>query len=185
MVVIKINAKRRPSCFKLKILLIATAAALLPVSFVKIAQPVSIFELESLSSFQQTTAEKSEPIEESASLSDELYPPRPSYHIIFSSGCSPQQNWQSYVYFYHALAVYQPGNVTRIASGCTAQQMVALMHFHERIFTVSPRTFYCILHLTTHESMRDGAAAAVTIRTSKLKRNEYIYRAYLSDINCW
>jgi hypothetical protein len=71
------------------------------------------------------------------------------------------------------IAVQQPGNVTRIASGFTAQQMVALMHFRERyVHSMSQNVLLPILHLTTHESMRDGVAAAVTIRTSKLKRNE-------------
>jgi hypothetical protein len=147
MVAININAKRRPSCSKWKILLIAAVAALVPISFVQLAQPVSILELESISSFQQTTAEKSEPKEESPSLTDELHLlPRPSYHVIFSTGCSPQQNWISYVFFYHALAVHQPGNVTRIASGCTAQQVLELHHFHERYIQRMSENF--LLHFT-------------------------------------
>ncbi|KAL7570669.1 hypothetical protein ACA910_014942 [Epithemia clementina (nom. ined.)] len=40
------------------------------------------------------------------------------YHIIFSTGCSVYQDWQSYVLFYHVYASRQPGNVTRIVSGC-------------------------------------------------------------------
>jgi hypothetical protein len=114
-------------------LLIATAEALVPIiRFVPVTHPVSIFELESISSFQKTTADKSDSPRESLSLSDELHPPKPSYHVIFSTGCSSAQNWQSYFFFYHALAIQQPGNVTRIASGCTAQQAIELYHFHER-----------------------------------------------------
>jgi hypothetical protein len=147
MVVININAKRRPSCSMSKILLLATVAALVPISFVQVAQPISTFELESISSFLQTTAEKSESKKESPSLSDELHPPpRPSYHVIFSTGCSPSQNWQSYFFFYHALAVHQPGNVTRIASGCTAQQEIELYHFHERFIHSMSDNF--LLHFT-------------------------------------
>jgi hypothetical protein len=137
---ININAKRRPSCSKWKILLIATVAALVPISFVQVTQPISTSELESVSSFLQTTADKSESNEES------LHPPRPSYHVIFSTGCSPQQNWLFYVFFYHALAVQQPGNVTRIASGCTAQQMIELCHFHERYINRMSLNF--LLHFT-------------------------------------
>jgi hypothetical protein len=135
MVAIQINnihAKRRPSCSKWKILLLATAATLVPISIVQIAQPVSIytFELESVvsssSTFrqQQTTTTAVIEADKSESLSDQRHPhphpppPRPPYHVIFSTGCSPQQHWLSYVFFYHALAVDQPGHVTRIASGC-------------------------------------------------------------------
>jgi hypothetical protein len=146
MVVININAKRRPSCSKWKMLLLATMAALVPISFVQVAQPISSLELESISSFLQTTADKSEPKEESLPLSDELHLPRPSYHVIFSTACSPQQNWQSYVFFYHALAVHQPGNVTRIASGCTYEQMIELYHFHERYIHTMSENF--LLHFT-------------------------------------
>jgi hypothetical protein len=140
MAAIKINPKRRPSFSKLKILLLATVAALLPIIFVQVAQPVSTSELESISSFLRTTAEKSETKKES------LHPTRPSYHVIFSTGCSPQQNWLSYVFFYHALAVHQPGNVTRIASGCTAQQEIELHHFHERYIHTMSENF--LLHFT-------------------------------------
>jgi hypothetical protein len=162
MVAIKINAKRRPSCAKRKMLLLATVAALLPIIvaallpiiFVQFAQPVSIFELESISWFQQTMTAESETKKESPSLSDELPSPRPSYHVIFSTGCSPQQNWESYVFFYHALAVQQPGNVTRIASGCTAQQAVQLHHFHERyIYRSMSHNF--LLHFTPDYSRVD------------------------------
>jgi hypothetical protein len=149
MVAININAKRRPSCSKWKTLLLATAAALIPISILQIAQPVYNFEFESVSSSQQTTAEadKSESKDEYLpSLSDVLHPPRPPYHVIFSTGCSPQQNWQSYVFFYHALAVHQPGNVTRIASGCTAQQEIELYHFHERYIHTMSENF--LMHFT-------------------------------------
>ena len=40
------------------------------------------------------------------------------YHIIFSTGCSSTQDWQSYLFFYHVYQSGQPGNVTRIVSGC-------------------------------------------------------------------
>jgi hypothetical protein len=40
------------------------------------------------------------------------------YHIIFSTDCSPFQHWQSYLVFFSAMTLRQPGHVTRIASGC-------------------------------------------------------------------
>jgi hypothetical protein len=52
-------------------------------------------------------------------------------HIIFSTSCSDQQNWESYVFYYHAMKVQQPGHVTRIASGCNGDQMEKLKHFHQ------------------------------------------------------
>jgi peptidyl serine alpha-galactosyltransferase len=52
------------------------------------------------------------------------------YHIVFSTGCSMYQDWQSYVFFYHAMISKQSGIITRIVSGCTEEQQVQL----ERIF---------------------------------------------------
>lgn len=54
---------------------------------------------------------------------------RPDYHVVFSTSCSLQQHWESYVFFYHAMKVQQPGNVTRIVSACTPQQQA-----HEQAF---------------------------------------------------
>lgn len=48
----------------------------------------------------------------------EADPNVPHYHMIFSTGCSAFQDWQSYVFFHQALAVQQPGTITRIVSGC-------------------------------------------------------------------
>jgi hypothetical protein len=65
---------------------------------------------------------------------------RPEYHVLFSSGCSLQQHWESYVFFYHAFKVNQPGNVTRLVSGCTVDEEVELRQFHEeKIRTMSER----------------------------------------------
>jgi hypothetical protein len=147
MVAVKSKAKRKPSCPKWTILLLAAAAAAVPllsisIFFVPVAQPVSVFEqLESISSLRQTTAENLK----LPSLS-KSHSPRPAYHVIFSTGCSQSQNWQSYFFFYHALAVQQPGNVTRIASGCSAQETVELHHFHERYIARMSKHF--LLHFT-------------------------------------
>jgi hypothetical protein len=43
------------------------------------------------------------------------------YHTIFSTGCSIFQDWQSYVFFYHVMQSGQEGHVTRISSGCSAE----------------------------------------------------------------
>lgn len=76
------------------------------------------------------------------SISTQREPPAelPRYHVIFSTGCSAQQHWESYVFFYHAFKVQQPGNVTRLVSGCTPQDEKNLRQFHEeKIITMSDR----------------------------------------------
>lgn len=77
----------------------------------------------------------------------EATPPLPSslndnrqLHMIFSTGCSPQQHWESYVFFFHAFNVKQPGNVTRLVSGCGEQEAKALRYFHKtKIVPMSDR----------------------------------------------
>jgi hypothetical protein len=51
-----------------------------------------------------------------------------SYHIVFSTGCSEFQDWQSIGVYSSAKAVGQRGIITRIASGCTKDQEAALTH---------------------------------------------------------
>jgi hypothetical protein len=73
------------------------------------------------------------------------------YHIIFSTDCSDYQAWQSYLVFYSALTVGQPGHVTRIASGCNATEAVVIQEwFTHYIQPQSPHRFH--LHLTPHFS---------------------------------
>ena len=51
-----------------------------------------------------------------------------SYHIVFSTGCSEFQDWQSIGMYSSALMVGQKGPITRIASGCKPEQEVAIRH---------------------------------------------------------
>jgi len=55
----------------------------------------------------------------------------PRHYMVFSTSCSSDQNWQSYIFFYYAARVSQPGNVVRIASGCSRAQQDELIRFHE------------------------------------------------------
>mmetsp|Transcript_22853 Transcript_22853/g.34650 ORF Transcript_22853/g.34650 Transcript_22853/m.34650 type:complete len:500 (-) Transcript_22853:47-1546(-) len=55
----------------------------------------------------------------------------PNYFLVFSTSCSPSQDWQSYVFFYHAWKINQPGTITRIASGCTDKQINDLTKLHK------------------------------------------------------
>lgn len=68
-------------------------------------------------------------------------------HIVFSTGCSQSQNWQSYVFFYHAMRTKQPGKITRIASGCTkVQERVLAIRHKEEVFDKMSKNFH--IHFT-------------------------------------
>ena len=61
------------------------------------------------------------------------------YHTIFSTGCSIFQDWQSYVFFYHAVRSGQEGHVTRIASGCNGEDQIKLQEmFDKEISSMRP-----------------------------------------------
>jgi hypothetical protein len=75
--------------------------------------------------------DSSTPEEDSYSSSSSAIQP-PPYHIVFSTSCVDQQHWESYVFFYHAYKVQQPGTVTRIVSGCTEKEGQELQIFHKQ-----------------------------------------------------
>jgi hypothetical protein len=63
----------------------------------------------------------------------------PLYFMVFSTSCSPFQNWQAMAFFHFAKKVKQPGNVTRLVSGCTTKQVAALEKVHaEKIAPLDP-----------------------------------------------
>eukprot|EP00934_Nitzschia_sp_Nitz4_P005966 Nitzschia sp. Nitz4//scaffold319_size20443//9812//11413//NITZ4_008671-RA/size20443-processed-gene-0.13-mRNA-1//-1//CDS//3329547580//5956//frame0 len=70
----------------------------------------------------------------------------PPYYMVFSTSCTDQMLWESYVLFYHAFKVKQPGSVTRIASGCSPEQAKDLQDFHKQHIASMRDDFY--LHLT-------------------------------------
>jgi hypothetical protein len=70
----------------------------------------------------------------------------PNYHIVFSTDCSGYQKWQSYLLFYSAYKVQQPGTITRIASGCTEEEEAIEREFHSDISQHMSSNFK--LHLT-------------------------------------
>ncbi|KAL7531047.1 hypothetical protein ACHAXR_007925 [Thalassiosira sp. AJA248-18] len=72
-------------------------------------------------------------------------------HIIFSTDCGSFQHWQSYLFFHAALKVQQPGYVTRIASGCTDEQLEEEKKWHyEHIQSKMSDRFR--VHFTPHFS---------------------------------
>lgn len=77
----------------------------------------------------------------------------PRYYMVFSTSCSPFQNWQALAFFHFAKKVNQPGNVTRLVSGCTEKEAEALKKVHaERIAPLDPGFQ---LHITPDFDVRD------------------------------
>ena len=69
-----------------------------------------------------------------------------SFHLVFSTGCSADQDWQSYAFFYHILNSGQQGDVTRVASGCTTIGAMGLkQHFKTKISPMAPDRFHLFL----------------------------------------
>ncbi|KAL7528568.1 hypothetical protein ACHAXR_002511 [Thalassiosira sp. AJA248-18] len=59
----------------------------------------------------------------------------PEHYMTFSTACSPSQNWQSFLFFYYAHKVRQPGHVIRIASGCSEKQKEELIKIQENVIS--------------------------------------------------
>ncbi len=55
-------------------------------------------------------------------------------HIIFSTDCSDYQNWQSITLMYSALLVGQTGKLTRIASGCSNDEIMKLNNVYKKLY---------------------------------------------------
>jgi peptidyl serine alpha-galactosyltransferase len=84
---------------------------------------------------------------------------QPQLHIVFSTSCTDQQHWESYVFFYHCHRVQQQqyGTVTRIVSGCTEAQMTALTLFHQRYVTpLNPAYFVHFTPDYSRVALEDG-----------------------------
>lgn len=100
------------------------------------------FFMDSKSTFRQRRTETN-----SRSIGNE-------YHIAFSTSCSDFQDWQSYVFFYFAAKVKQPGQITRIASGCSPEKEQELRDFHSKY--VAPFSDRFHLHFTPDYSLVSG-----------------------------
>ena len=72
-----------------------------------------------------------------------------SYYVVFSTGCSEFQDWQSIGVYSSAEAVGQRGVVTRIASGCTPEQEAAIRHSTSHL----PKR--CRVHFAPNTQVRD------------------------------
>lgn len=96
----------------------------------------------------------SEPVRKNRRATSEQSEDDDAYHIVFSTSCSKFQDWQSYVFFYFAWKVKQPGQITRIASGCEPEKEAELREFHEKY--VAPFSDRFHLHFTPDYSMISG-----------------------------
>jgi hypothetical protein len=56
------------------------------------------------------------------------------FQVIFSTDCSPYQDWQSIVLFHSATVVKQRGKITRIASGCDDTKAASLHALYRKLF---------------------------------------------------
>lgn len=68
------------------------------------------------------------------------------YHVVFSTSCSYQHDWQSYLFFFHAMMHGQPGDVTRIVSGCDEEQEQIMREQHQKQFSIMNPNF--LIHFT-------------------------------------
>ena len=55
-------------------------------------------------------------------------------HVIFSTDCTPYQDWQTLVLFHSATVVGQVGPITRIASGCDEAKKAALTRLYQQLY---------------------------------------------------
>ena len=68
------------------------------------------------------------------------------HHIIFSTSCHYTQDWQSYLFFFQAMKVNQPGDVTRIVSGCNSDQQKELQKIFDSLIGSMSDRFH--IHFT-------------------------------------
>lgn len=54
-------------------------------------------------------------------------------YTVFSTDCGAFQHWQSYLLFFSAMRIRQPGFITRIASGCSDDQINEAKEWHEEV----------------------------------------------------
>ena len=55
-------------------------------------------------------------------------------HVVFSTDCTPYQDWQSLVVFHSAVVVGQRGPITRIASGCDEVKKAELLQLYSKLY---------------------------------------------------
>ncbi len=59
-------------------------------------------------------------------------------HVVFSTDCTPFQDWQTLVLFHSATVVGQKGAITRIASGCDDEKKDTLIKLYDKLWPDRP-----------------------------------------------
>jgi hypothetical protein len=84
----------------------------------------------------------------------------PQMQVVFSTSCSYSHDWQSYLFFFHAMLHKQPGNVTRIVSGCTEEQEQELSKLHKEQISIMNERFH--IHFTPEFGKVEGRSWQTT-----------------------
>eukprot|EP00547_Thalassionema_nitzschioides_P008075 CAMPEP_0194224584 /NCGR_PEP_ID=MMETSP0156-20130528/37842_1 /TAXON_ID=33649 /ORGANISM="Thalassionema nitzschioides, Strain L26-B" /LENGTH=424 /DNA_ID=CAMNT_0038956227 /DNA_START=27 /DNA_END=1298 /DNA_ORIENTATION=+ len=79
---------------------------------------------------------------------------KPRYFMVFSTSCSPFQNWQAIAFFHFAHMIKQPGNITRLVSGCKQDEADALRKLHKEKISLLSDRFH--LHVTPDYKVGTG-----------------------------
>eukprot|EP00605_Chrysophyceae_sp_TOSAG23-4_P000807 GSChrysophyteH1.ASY1.ANO1.897.1 assembled CDS len=69
-----------------------------------------------------------------AVVADEQAQVKDEIHIVFSTDCTPYQDWQTLTLFHSAKVVGQKGPITRIASGCDDKKKQELTELYEKLW---------------------------------------------------
>ena len=68
------------------------------------------------------------------------------HHVIFSTSCHYIHDWLSYLFFFQAMKLEQPGDVWRIVSGCTFEQEEEMQGLFDSLIQPMSDNFH--LHFT-------------------------------------
>lgn len=106
------------------------------------------------------TAQQQGPPPNKENLSRRVSGREPQMQVVFSTSCSYEHDWQSYLFFFQAMLHQQPGNVTRIVSGCTAEQEQEMIKLHKDQIAVMNERFH--IHFTPEFGKVEGRNWQVT-----------------------
>jgi hypothetical protein len=80
----------------------------------------------------------------------------PSYHIVFSTGCSSFQEWQAYILFYNMMRLNQTGSVTRVASCANDEDAKSVHDYFDQCIKSMPTSERFHLHITPGFNFHNG-----------------------------
>jgi len=81
-------------------------------------------------------------------------------HVVFSTACSLNHGWQSYLFFFHAMLHKQSGTVTRVVSGCDEEQEQIMKKVHQEQIAIMNDQFK--IHFTPEFGKIKGRSYEVT-----------------------